>query len=751
MSPLQTRLLAATAIVAAAAALAGCGRGNTEVERRLEFDDFIPIYNNYIRTWILEQQAETNKLIERLENEIETTEEGEARESLLSQHEQALRDAEKWEYRLSIGDYFKIATPDDVPDDLEWEDGMDQPEIGDPRAVKGGVFRSYISFFPPTIRPFGDSANHGFRGSLYDYIDIPLVEMHPHTMEPIPGVAHQWAVSPDGRTLYCRIDPEATYSDGVPVRSIDYLVNVYIMVSDNIVNPFYKQYLREEVAQFATYDERTLSISIPEPKLFAPSIAGSMTPAPPHFYEEYGPDYNERYQWRFPPTTGAYVVLDEDIVKGASITQTRVKDWWARDRKYYRYRFNPDKIVHQVVRDDAKAFELFRAGEHDTFLITNPEYWYQKSEIPPVHQGYIERATFYTQYPRIPRGIYMNVIKPPLDNRDVRIGIQHSMNWQKLIDVMFRGDYDRLNAFNDGYILFSDPDIRPRNYSVRLAREHFAKAGYDREGPDGILRNAAGQRLSVSVSYPALPLPDRILSFLREEARHCGFEMRLDGGEATVNYLKTMQKQHEMVFTGWLIRLQPDFYQYFHSVNAFDDKGNPRPNTNNFNSWARADTDRLSMRHRSARTVEEMRDAHQELQRIIHDEAIFNPSFSVDFMRIGSWRWVRWPESETTTFAPPFVYDPHESFVFWIDEEMKEETLAARRAGKSFPEVTRMFDMYRRATPTTAAANADAPEENGEITPPAQDEPPGAGKTPALDIPPLDEVMPPDEEEQEEP
>ena len=729
------------ALSATATVIVACGRGDSEVDRRLEFDDFLPLYNNHIRDWLREQQIATANTIEDLKKQIASTEDGEAREILVIQHQEALRDAEKWEYRLALGDYLKIATPDDLPDDLDWQTGMNQPEIGDPAAVKGGVFRRYIPFFPPTIRPFGENSNHAFRGHLYDYIDMPLVNMHPETMEPIPGIAREWAVSDDGRTLYCRIDPDATYSDGVPVLASHYMTRVYLLVSDNIVNPFYKQYFREEFAQFVIYDERTLSISLPEAKLYAAFIAGGMVPAPPHFYDEYGPDYNERYQWRFPPTTGPYVVLEEDIVKGASVTQTRVEDWWARDRKYYRHRFNPDKFVFQVVRDESKAFELFRAGEHDTFILTNPEFWYQKSEIPPVHNGYIERTTFYTQYPRIPRGIYMNVTKPPLDNRDVRLGIQYSMNWQKLIDVMFRGDYDRLNSFNDGYMLFSDPEIRARPYSVRRAREHFARAGFDREGPDGILRNAEGQRLSISASYPATPISDRTLAFLSEEARHCGFELRLDGGESTVNYLKIMQKQHEMAFAGWMIGiLQPDFFQYFNSLNAFDDKGNPRPNTNNLNVWSHPDTDRLSMRLRAARTVEEMRDTTRQLQRIIHDEGIFSPAFSVDFMRIGSWRWVRWPDSETTRFSPPLVYDPHESFVFWIDEEMREETLAARRAGKTFPEVTRMVDDFRRSAAPAGAE--DAPEQPDPAYPPDAPPPPALHPPPA----PLEETLDSDEE-----
>ena len=190
----------------------------------------------------------------------------------------------------------------------------------------------------------------------------------------------------------------------------------------------------------------------------------------------------------------------EDIVKGASITQTRVKNWWAKDRKYYRYRFNPDKIVHTVVRDESKAFELFRAGELDTYLLTRPELWYEKSQIDPVYKGYIERVTFYNRYPKVPRGLYLNVSKPPLDDRNVRIGIQHAMNWQKVIDVMFRGDYQRLNAFNEGYGDFSDPSIKARPYSIDLARQSFRAAGYTQEDRDGY-PNQTGRHTPLGIRH----------------------------------------------------------------------------------------------------------------------------------------------------------------------------------------------------------------------------------------------------------
>ena len=160
-----------------------------------------------------------------------------------------------------------------------------------------------------------------------------------------------------------------------------------------------------------------------------------------------------------------------------------------------------------------------------------------------------------------------------------------------------------------------------------------------------------------------------------------------------------------MTLSSWMISPPiPDFHQFLHSSNAVDDKGALKPQTNNIFSWRRADTDELSEKVRTARNAEELRDAAWKLQRIMHDEAIFVPAYAVDYMRLGSWRWVRWPDCPETRFSPPVVFDPHEVFVFWIDEKAREETQHARRNGEVFPESTRVIDDYRITAPAEGGA-----------------------------------------------
>lgn len=689
-------------IVAAASILflVSCSEEKSSYSRPSGFDDFVSGYNGMIAEYLDEQMAEVDQNIIALNEERSEATDEKAITRIDGKLNDLDREKKKIQYRISKQEYISIKTEKDLPQDLVWENGADVVEKGDARAKKGGVFHDWINSFPPTIRPVGPNANNSFRGKMHDDIHMGLLGYDYLEAQFYPALASEWAYGADGQTVYYKINPNATFSDGVPVTSKDFLTYLYVRLSDNITAPYQKQYFKKQIANFTTYGERYLSISLPDKK---PLLAyfTNMAASPTHFYNEYGPDYAERYQWRVTPTTGAYTVLDGGIVKGRSITLSRVKDWWAKDLKHYKYSYNADKIVYTVIADKTKAFELFKVGKLDVFYLGDPDYWYEKMEVPQFYNGYIEKAKFYNVYPRVPRGLYLNVAKKPLDDLNVRRGIAYAMNFDKANTVIFRGDSERLQQFSEGYGDLTDKNVRARNFSVEKAQEYFAKAGYDKRGGDGILENDKGEKLTVTLSYgTGIPTYDRMMEYLKENAEKIGLGIQLDGQQNTVYFRNVIEKRHQMCFMGWGAQPPfPRYFQNFHSSNAYDEKGNIKKQTNNINSYSDPRMDKLTEVTRGAQTIEELKEAAFKIQQMVRDEAIFIPALKTPYIRMGYWRWLQWPQTKYTEFCNPVSYVPSESYSYWIDPEIKKETMEAMRSNKKFPEAEHLYDLNKEGLP----------------------------------------------------
>ncbi len=91
--------------------------------------------------------------------------------------------------------------------------------------------------------------------------------------------------------MYYKLDPDARYSDGIKVKAKDFMFGLFIRLSDNITDPYSKQYYREQIANVTVYSDSILSVSLPEEKPMLPYFTSVVPLAPPHFYEDYGPDY----------------------------------------------------------------------------------------------------------------------------------------------------------------------------------------------------------------------------------------------------------------------------------------------------------------------------------------------------------------------------------------------------------------------------------------------------------------------------
>jgi microcin C transport system substrate-binding protein len=639
--------------------------------------------------------AEVVEKLAKRKSELETALAGdlpaEERASKQQEHGDLLR-------RMERPEFFEIRTEADLPKDLEWTTNLDEPELGSPEAKKGGTFHTYIpgGGYPPNIRSVGREANNSFRSYHWDDIELALTGFHPETGKVIPVLADKWSVAADGQTVYFHIDDDARWSDGKDVKSGDWLMSMYVYLSPYLTEAFYRAWYGDQYWGISTYGDDYLCVRLAYAKPLAAGFAG-LIPFQEDFYREFGPDFESRYNWRPRPTTGAYMIREEDIQKGRSISLTRVKDWWARDKKYFKHRFNPDRIEYVQVRDEEKVFQLFLRGEIDTYLLGDSKKWYEKTEVPEIFNGYIEKMTFYNEYPAVSRGMYFNLSRPPLDNLDVRIGLQHASNWQKVIDLDLRGDGERLNLLSAGYGEFSHPTLRTRPFSVKLAREAFARAGFTEAGEDGILKDAGGRRLSFSINYPRNPVLDPMVLRIKEEARRAGVEFKIEAMDPTASFQKVSRKEHEIAFTGWQSQPPfPDYYQQFHSKDAYEPgTKKPRPMTNNISIFADPEVDKILEENRNARSVDVIRETSWKIEEIMHERAVWVPAYYRPFYRTGSWRWIRWPEN----FNVRLGNEPEMSHVHWIDPEIKRETLEAKAGGKTFPEKNLIFDQHRKKNP----------------------------------------------------
>jgi len=600
-------------------------------------------------------------------------------------------------------DFFGFKTPDQLPPDLQWTSNDHLPEIGSPQAKKGGTQYAALQDFPRTLRTVGPDSNGSFRPYLQDNVGMSLAQQHPDTLELFPGLAEAWAVDWDNNTVYAKLDPAATWSDGEPITADDYLFMFWFHRSPYIMAPWYNNFYSTTYTNISRYDDHTISITMAERKPDMDERGLLLSPIPQHFYREMGDDFTERYQWRFEPTSGAYVVREQDVRKGRSIALTRLENWWARDKKHFRYRFNPDRIQFSVVRDTAKMFEAFKRGDIDQFGLNLAEYWYEKlpDSDPDVQAGYIHKSTFHNQRPRPPFGLWINTAQPLLQDRDIRVGIAHATNWGMVLENFFRGDNDRLNTGNDGFGDFSHPTLTAREFDIDKAQAAFARAGFTRRGADGILVNDAGEKLSFMLSTGYENLRD-VLTILRQEAAKAGLNLRLEILDGTVGWKKVQEKQHEIFFTafGRFMEAYPRFWEHYHSDNAWDraflEDGRVNPDrqlktqTNNLEVFALQEMDELIERYRASTDRDEMIELSHRMIELHHEHASFVPGFYQGFFRTGHWRWIRYPEG----FSHRHAASAGDLFVHWIDTDLKKETEAARQSGETFEPAITVYDRW---------------------------------------------------------
>lgn len=338
---------------------------------------------------------------------------------------------------------------------------------------KGGTLVIVVQPEPPTLAayqstsgPVGQVATKVYEGLLeYDF-----------NLKPIPSLAQSWTVSPDGKTVTFKLQPNVKFHDGKPFTSADVqftVMDVLKKVHPRGVNTF------RAVTEVATPDPLTAVFKLSEPAPYMMMALSSYeSPMLPKHVFGTG-DIAAHPNANKPVGTGPFKFVEWQ--KGQFMRLDRNPDYRKPGLPHL------DRIVARFIAD---------AGTRSAAMETQEVHMGGFNAIPPVDvkrlQALPHIATTYKGYEMQAPIVQLdfNTTKPPFDDVRVRQAVAYAIDRQFVIDnVWFGFGKPATGPISSNFKangLYTD---QVKSYNVKngidIANKLLDDAGKKR-GPDGV-------------------------------------------------------------------------------------------------------------------------------------------------------------------------------------------------------------------------------------------------------------------------
>lgn len=399
----------------------------------------------------------------------------------------------------------------------KYPEGFEHFEYVNPDAPRGGeitlsAFGTFESLNPFLLKTLSAA---GLETLVFESLMVKSRD-EPFTMYGL--LAEDIELADDGRSVTFRLNPDARFSNGDPVRARDVKASFELLTGEN-AHPQYRMYW-QDVESATIVDRRTIRFGFartnPELHLITAEL--------PVFSQKWIGDrpFDEVVTER-PIASGPYQV--ERFAQGDSITYRRDPDYWADDLNVRQGMFNFERVTYEYYRDLTVAFEAFKAGEYDFHLELHSKRWARDYHGPAFEGGEIERRTLPHKNNAGMQGFMFNLRRPLFEDRRVRRAISLAFDFPWSNQHLFYGQYERATSYHsnselaarDGppqgqvrALLEKHRDVLPPEIfgpaaqppstdgpgglrrNLLRAREMLMEAGW-RVAPDGVLRNEGGE------------------------------------------------------------------------------------------------------------------------------------------------------------------------------------------------------------------------------------------------------------------
>ena len=283
----------------------------------------------------------------------------------------------------------------------------------------------------------------------------------------VPDLAESWDIKDKGATITYHLRKNAKWHDGEAVTADD-VKYTFDFIKEH--DTYYLSSLLQQVKEIIVDDPHTVTFKLEKPNVaFVPHLSWyACFVVPKHVYEKYD-DWDDCPEIKTNPI-GSGGFKFAEFVQGEKVVLERFDD-------YYEGKPHLDKLIFQMIPDDATAVNAFKNGEID--VVEN---------VPPANNEELLKdeniRMMLNEFPS-PMRIVFNVNNKKVSDPAVRRAIAMCVDREEIVEKIYQGnrkpEYSMYPAIIEQYA--NTVDTAPK-FDIKGARKVLEDAGYkpDKEG-----------------------------------------------------------------------------------------------------------------------------------------------------------------------------------------------------------------------------------------------------------------------------
>lgn len=386
---------------------------------------------------------------------------------------------------------------------------------------------------PQTLDPAisGDGNSHQYVTQIFGGL-LALDD----NLTPVPDIAKDWQISPDGKTYTFHLRRDVKFQDGKAVRAADFKYSWQRAADPATGSLTAANYLGDiagvrdelagrskEISGVRVIDDYTLEVTIDAPK----SYFLSKLTYPTSFVVDSNNVNSGSTWWHRPNGTGPFKL--KDWTEGKQLTL-------ARNDSYYGQMARLDSVVFHIF--SGPPMDLYETGQIDvaSVSVSNMDRVTDKAGPFQTQLSITPELSFYF--------IGFNTGKPPFDDLKVRRAFTMAIDKARLASLVFRDTTQAAKGILPPGIPGYNKDLAGLSYDVAGAKKLIAESRYGSvAGLPPLTVTATGWGGSISPDLEAI---------IYQWRQNLGVEVKVRQLEPQRYYYHLKTEKDEMFDMGWI-------------------------------------------------------------------------------------------------------------------------------------------------------------------------------------------------------